>query len=451
MGATALVACDDSESTPEPTEVRQGVSQNLASTLPEVKAAMESDANARVPTAELQRIADMLQPGSSTALRARFDEIQSKASADDLDAQRLSALLEKYLFNDANHQGDGIYPISAQLACAETYDPQTGEPGAILDLECKAQIERLQPKIKVRGDADKLDFTLIIGPSKSEPLGLTLSKTEIAVHFDLGETAEVVKDLMAAEGAPAPNVDVDGTVALGLKVLGPKHVEFRVEIEDKLELAFAPAGVSLSSAEAVRFSSDASKVFAWEVDAIAESVTSAIDVGTTKLHTPASGTEQPMIDLDLPGLSAAVTVAKGEPVKITGVSLGDRDLTIAANGVRAATVSLNADNGRSVDITVSETPTRETQMAFSTAFDLRMDVNQAALGDDGSEELYQVTRVLLDGTNPTLSSSGDVLRVTSGRLQVITDPVQFGVDAAAGQCVAESIQGGLEVVLCTQL
>lgn len=451
MGATALVACDDSEPTPAPTEVRQGVSQNLAATLPEVQAALDSDANARVPTSELQRIADMIQPGSSEALVSRFDAIQSKATGTELDAQRLSGLLEKYLFNDANHRGGGVYPVSAQLVCAETYDPTTGEPGATLDLECKAQLEKLQPKIKVRGDADKLDFTLLLGPSESSPLELTLSKTEIAVHFDLGETSQVVKDLMAAEGAPAPNVNVDGTLALGLKVLGPKHVELRVEIEDDLELAFAPAGVSLSSAEAVRFSSDSSKVFSWEVDAVAERVTAAIDVGTTKLHTPASGTDEPMIDLDLPGLSAAVTVAKGEPVKITGVSLGDRDLTVAANGVRAATVSLNADNGRSVDITVTETATRETQMVFSTAFDLRADINQSLLGNVDDEELYQVTRVLLDGTTPTLGSSGDLLRVSSGRLQVTTNPAQFGVDATAGQCVGESALGGLEVVLCTQL
>lgn len=450
MGATALVACGDSASTPEPTEVRQGVTQNLNATLPEVKAAMESDANGRVPTSELQRLADMLQPGQSEVLLARVEGLSNKVTAPELDAQKLSNLLEKHLFNDANHQGDGIYPINAQLVCAESYDPQTGEPSATLDLDCKAQVERLQPKVKVRGNADKLDFTFIIGPSKSEPLALTLAKTELALHVDLGETAEIVKDLMAQEGTTPPNVDVDGTIAVGLKVLGEKHVELRAEIEDDLKLAFAPAGVSLSSAEAVRFSSKASKVFAWEVDAVAEKVTASLDLGTTKLHTPASGTEEPMIDLDIPAIEAAVIVERDQPVKITGISLGDRDLTVEANGQRAATVSFNADHGRKVNVTVTETPTRETQMAFSTAFDLRMDVNQSALGEDDGD-LYQVKRVLIDGATPTIASSGDVLRVVSGSFAVTTDPVEFGVTAAAGQCVGESIQGGLEVVLCTQL
>lgn len=450
MGATALVACGDSASTPEPAEVRQGVTQNLNATLPEVKAAMESDANGRVPTSELQRLADMLQPGQSEVLLARVEGLSNKVTAPELDAQKLSNLLEKHLFNDANHQGDGIYPINAQLVCAESYDPQTGEPSATLDLDCKAQVERLQPKVKVRGDADKLDFTFIIGPSKSEPLALTLAKTELALHVDLGETAEIVKDLMAQEGTTPPNVDVDGTIAVGLKVLGEKHVELRAEIEDDLELAFAPAGVSLRSAEAVRFSSKASKVFAWKVDAVAEKVTASLDLGTTKLHTPASGTEEPMIDLDIPAIEAAVIVERDQPVKITGISLGDRDLTVEANGQRAATVSFNADHGRKVDVTVTETPTRETQMAFSTAFDLRMDVNQAALGEDDGD-LYQVKRVLIDGATPTIASSGEVLRVVSGSFAVTTDPVEFGVTATAGQCVGESIQGGLEVVLCTQL
>lgn len=448
MGASALVACGDSKPTPEPTEVRLGLAQSLNATLPEVKAAMESDANARVPTSELQRLADMLQPGQSQEVLARVDGLTNKVTSAELDADKLSNLLDNYLFNDANHQGGGVYPISARLACAESYDAETGEPSATLDPDCEAQIEQLQPKVRVRGDADKLDFTLILGPSKSEPLGLSLSKTEIAVHVDLGETAEIVKDLMAQGGTTPPNVDVDGTIAFGLTVLGPKHVEVRAEIEDALKLAFAPAGVSLSSADAVRFSSEASKVFAWEVDATAEKVSAALDLGTTKLHTPASGTDEPMIDLDIPAIEATVVVEKDQPVKINGVSLGDRDLTVAANGSRAATISLNADHGRKVDIAVTEPSAGETQMAFSTAFDLRMDVNQAALGED--PELFQIKRVLLDGATPTISSSGDVLRVVSGSFAVTTDPAQYSVTATAGQCLGESALGGLEVVLCTQ-
>lgn len=448
MGASALVACGDSKPTPEPTEVRLGLAQSLSATLPEVKAAMESDANARVPTSELQRLADMLQPGQSQEVLARVDGLTNKVTSAELDADKLSNLLDNYLFNDANHQGGGVYPISARLACAESYDAETGEPSATLDPDCEAQIEQLQPKVRVRGDAEKLDFTLILGPSKSEPLGLSLSKTEIAVHVDLGETAEIVKDLMAQGGTTPPNVDVDGTIAFGLTVLGPKHVEVRAEIEDALKLAFAPAGVSLSSADAVRFSSEASKVFAWEVDATAEKVSAALDLGTTKLHTPASGTDEPMIDLDIPAIEATVVVEKDQPVKINGVSLGDRDLTVAANGSRAATISLNADHGRKVDIAVTEPSAGETQMAFSTAFDLRMDVNQAALGED--PELFQIKRVLLDGATPTISSSGDVLRVVSGSFAMTTDPAQYSVTATAGQCLAESALGGLEVVLCTQ-
>jgi hypothetical protein len=441
----SLVACDDSEKTPEPATVRQGVSQNLAAVLPELQAALASDATARVPLDEAQKLFDLIQPGSGEAVLAKASHLNALAEGPSLDSDKLGPLLEKHLFSDANHRGDGVYPITAQLACATTYDPQTGEPGPILDADCQAQIEKLAPKIKVRGDANELSFSLLLGPSESAPLELTLSKTEVALHVDLGETDELIKDLAKASNEPAPNFRADGKVAVGLEVLGPKHVELRVEIEDAIDLAFAPAGVSLDSAEAIRFSSDASKIFAFEVDAVAEAVTAGINVGVTKLHTPAEDSD-PAIDLDLPGLSGALVVQKGQPVKINGISLGARDLTVKANGQLAATVSLNATNGRKVDITISENA-GEAQLVFAPAFDLKMDVNRSLLGDDG--EPYQVTRVLIDGTTPTLSSYNNLLRVSSGHLLITTDPAEFGVEANVNQCIGERLLGGLEVVPCS--
>lgn len=445
----SFVACGgDSDKTPEPATVRQGVSQNLSAILPELQAALDSDASARVPLDELQGMFDMIQPSSEESFLTGNESALAKAKAlfaETPSSDKLDGVLARHLFSDANHRGDGVYPITAQLACATTFDPQTGDPGPILDADCQAQIEKIQPKIKVRGDENNLSFFLLLGPSESEPFELSLSKTEIAFHFDLGETEELIKDLSKVYNEPAPNFRADGKVALAVEVLGPKHVEFRAEIEDSLDLAFAPAGVSLDSDEAVRFSSEKSKVLSFEIDAVAESVTAGVDVGVTKLHTPADGTEDRMIDLDLPGLSAALTVQKGQPVKINGISLGDRDLTIKADGVVAATASLNAEHNRKLDITVTEAA-GEAQFLFTPALDFRASVNHAALGE--TNDLYQVTRVLVDGTTPTLSTSAGLLRVTSGHLLITTDPAQFGVEANVNQCVGAALLGGLEIVPC---
>ncbi len=442
----SIVACSDEASTPQPAEVRQGVSENLNAVLPQVQAAMESDVTARVPTESVERMMEVIQPGSREALVAQATEMKAWAVDSALDADKLSNLLERHLFTDANHIKDGVYQVPASLVCAETFDAETGEPGPIIKADCAAALDRLDAKIRVRGDADDLSFTLLVGPSESEPLELKLSKTELSFHVDLGETSEVVGDLAAIYDAELPNLRVDGRVAMAFEVLGTRHVEMRFEIEDDLSLAFAAEGVSLDSAQAFRFSSDSSKLYAIEIDAVAESLTASVDVGETSLHTP-SDAEAPELELDLPGFAAAVTVERGKPVVINDVSLGDRDLTVTANGQRAATVSLNAEAGRQVDITVTEGASGEAQLAFSPSFDLRMDVNNVALGEEA--ELYQVKRVQLDGTNPTLSAQGDALRVVSGRLLVTTDPVQFGVEATTGQCVSKSLLGGLEISLCT--
>jgi hypothetical protein len=442
----SLVACGDEASTPEPSEVRQGVTQNLSAVLPEVQAAMESDVTARVPTASVERIMDLLQPGSSESLLAQATDAKAWVSGAALDGDKLGGVLERHMFTDANHLDDGVYLVPASLVCATTFDPQTGEPGPLVDQDCAAALDRVDAKIRVRGDKDELKFTLLVGPNESEPVELMLSKKELSFHLDLGETQEVVADLARLYGEELPNVRVDGRVAVALEVLGTKHVELRAEIEDDLELAFAAEGVALDSAQAFRFSSQASKVYAVEIDAVDERLTASVDVGATLLHTPASSGVAERL-LDLPGLSAAVTVERGEPVLLTDVSLGERDLTVTVDGQRAATVSLNAAAGRQVDITVTEGATDEVQLAFAPSFDLRMDVNDDLLGGDLA--LYQVTRVAVDGTNPTLSSRGDALRVVSGRLLVTTDPAQFGVEASIGQCVSKSLLGGLEVGPCT--
>jgi hypothetical protein len=446
LSASLATACDDGGETPEPSEVRQGVSQNLAAVMPHAQAALESDASARVPTDAIERLADLVRPGGSQTLVAQAAELKARVADPRTDAENLSKLLEKYLFNDANHLGDGVYPVTPQLVCSSEYDPQTGEPVGPLDADCEAALDRLDAKIRVRGDVDDLQFTLLLGPDESEPVQLDLSKTEIELHVDLGEAAEVVTDLAELYGEPLPNVSIDGRVAMGIEVLGDKHVEMFAEIEDEIDVRYAAEGVALDSAGAFRFSSAASKVFSVEIDAPAERLTAALDVGTTKLHTPVDDGD-PELDLDLPGLSAAITVERGLPVEITGVSLGDRDLTVTANGVRAATVSLNAENGREVDITVTEGSNGAAQLVFTPAFDLRMDVNATALGEE--EELYQVKRVLIDGATPTISTGGDALKVISGRFLVTTDPVEFGVEATAGQCVVPSALGGLEVGVCT--
>lgn len=444
----ALAACDDA---PAPSTVRQGLSDNLAAMLPEVVGALQSDASARVPLDSAEQVLDMFDGEADVITTlAATPLVRTLAETPELDHERLSGWLSRNVFSDANHQGDGVFALPAALFCSETVDPTTGDPAGAINAACAELVAKVAPKIKVRGDKSELEFSLLLGPSSNEPFALTLTKSSIKLAVDLGEGADTVAELADVFEGQAPNLRASGRVATSVAVQGEQKVTFQFAIEKAVSLAYAEQGVSLDSADAIRFSSAASPVYTISIDGVAQTLTGTLAVGETKMHTPADDLNaEPAIDLDLPGITGSLTVAPGEPVKITGIGLGGRTLTVDANGTRAMSLDLNPQHNRRFDVTVSEAAGKVT-FAVSPALDLRAQVDRAALGEVA--RTYEVTQVLLDGQSPALTLSASSLQVASGAFKVVTNPDTYGVEATAGQCLAETVVSGfttkLSVVDC---
>ncbi|MEZ4364474.1 MAG: hypothetical protein R3B48_30135 [Kofleriaceae bacterium] len=424
--AASLAACGDSP--PEPTEVRTGVSQSLAAIVPELESAAQSDTVGRIQLSEASRILDMVD---GTPAGGAISSLQALAAEPSMNADQLTNVLNKYLFTDANHAGDGVYPVPAILLCNTGYNPDTGELTPDPDPACGDMAAKVAFKIKVRGDATNLDFTLLIGPKSREPFSLSLSKTSVEFGVDLGETNLAIKDLAATLGTDAPNFSAEGRVTLGVNVTGPQHLVVTGSITKAVKLAMAAPGVALDSAEAFRFSSAAAEVFSFDLDGAAQRLIAGLGLGETTAHVPSSVDS---IDLVLGGLTGKVDVRPGAPVQLTGLGLGNRSLTIDTNGQRTLTLDVNANAGRKFDVTITET-TAGASFAVSPSLDLQMSVV------DTSTAPYEVTRVQLDGTTPTLTTEGDQLKVSSGHFAVTTNPAEYGVDATAGQCVQSGLTG----------
>lgn len=446
----ALAACDEA---PAPSTVRQGLSTNLAAMLPEVMGALQSDASARVPLDSAEQVLDMFDGEADVITTlAATPLVRTLADASELEHERLAGWLGRNVFSDANHKGDGVYALPAALFCSETTDPTTGDPAGAINAGCADLVAKVAPKIKVRGDQSELEFSLLLGPSENEPFFLTLTKRSLKLAVDLGEGADAVAELADVLEGQAPNLRASGRIASSVAVQGEQKVTFQFTIEKPVALAFAEQGVSLDSPAAVRFSSAAAPVYTISIDGKAQTLTGALAVGETKLHTPADDIDgEPAIDLDLPGMTGSLTIAPGEPVKITGIGLGGRTLTVDANGARAMSLDLNPQHNRRFDVTVSEAAGKVT-FAVSPAMDLRAQVNRAALGE--AARTYEVTQVLLDGQSPALTLSASSLQVASGSFKVVTNPTTYGVEATAGQCLAETVVSGfttkLSVVACPQ-
>jgi hypothetical protein len=407
--------------------------------LPEVVGALQSEGATRVPLDSASDMLDMFDGESDVLATLRESPVAKKVSlVGELDTTELTDWLTRNVFSDANHEGDGVYRLPPTLFCPMGFDPVTGAPTGTVEAECADLVTRIKPRIRARGDASELEFSLLIGPSSNEPFFLTLTKKSMKLAVDLGEGADAVAELSGILGEQAPNLRASGRVSSSVAVQGPKHVVFAASVEKAMSLAFADQGVALDSADAFRLSSAAAQVYTVTIDGGKSTLSAAVALGETKVHTPSTDLDEPKMDLDLPGLTGTVTVTPGQPVKFTGIGLGNRTMTVDSNGVRALSVDLNPQHNRRFDVTVTEEADKVT-FAVSPAIDLRVQIDRAKLQEPVRP--FEVTQFLLDGTNPTLELRATSLKLSSGHLRVTTNPAEYGVEANAGQCLGETAVG----------
>lgn len=428
-----LVACSDP---PPPSEVRSRITDDLGYILEQTAAAADGT------TADMPGLAsfDFLST-SLGGVVSSGDSIDGGGSlfapmrrglvdGEDIDTQAIVDQLNMTIFTDANHVGDGVYDIPADLACTTVVIDGLGNETESLDPDCVQQWNEIDLRIRVEEDGDALVFAFQVGSHHDEPLSISLTTNSLAVSIDLDAAEAATEALAGAFGEQAPNARLSGRVTGKLTVLGAAHIDVDLTIDRALAIAFADDGIDLDGADAFRFTSAASHVVSVELDGAAGLGDFALDVGATTAHVP---DESGAMDLDLGGISAAMSLAAGQPLQVTNISLGESTTTIARNGVQAIAIDLNPDDGRAFSASVTGDGLGNETLSVSPKLDLRMTVNHAALGE--TAPLYDVTRVLLDGELTSSETSGAVL-VSSGTFSITTNPAQYGFSATAGQCVS---------------
>ena len=373
------------------------------------------------------------------------------ADGDPTDGQAVADELNTRLFTEANYEGDGVYRVPPDLIC-ET-DPETGAS----DPACTSQVAEVRVRAVLAG-ADGVDFTLVLGAERAEPLTLALRPSAVTVEVDLGELARAATELGAVAGESAGiAVAMDGRVSARLEVVGTAHVAVSVAIDQPVHVAFADAGADPEGPDGFRIdSAEARPLIRFELDGAAAAGSLQIGLGSTQVHAPDADTGR-AIDVDLPGISATASVRAGEPLRVTGIGLGDRTTTLSVNGQTAMTIDLNRDRGRRFDATITGDALDST-FAVSPAFEVRVSTDHAVLGDAAPR--FDVTRVALDGASApalrsmTLSDGYTTqLQVAAGRLTLETAPTEYGAIIDAPSCVGEELRsdasGSYSVMVAT--
>lgn len=124
-------------------------------------------------------------------------------------------------------------------------------------------------------------------------------------------------------------------------------------------------------------------------------------------------------------------------MRLTNLSLGQTTTTMSAGGQLASSIDLNPADGRTLSATITGDASGTT-IAVSPKLDLRLFTDRAVTGDTTTR--YDLTRVLLDGTNPTVTASttSAQLVVIAGHLAIETNPSTYGLAVDAGSCFAST-------------
>ena len=411
-----LIACGGDA--PAPSEVRSRIASDLGHVLTEANAATTGTTDALPGIAALAMVERAIghTDGTLVAKLAPHASLTGDGTTSGFDPDAIIMQLNMTLFTDANHQGDGIYKVPASLVCAD-------------DVDCATQFAKADLRIRVEENDDALRFAIQVDADHDEPLSIALTHDSLALTVALDDADRALTALSTAFGGEAPNARLAGEVTAKLEILGAAHLRASLAIDQAVEIAFADQGADLDGPDAFRASSAAAQVGSIELDGTAGVGAFALGLGATTVHAP--GTDG--FDLDLPGATLAATLANGQPLQLTNISLGDRTTTLSKSGAQAIAIDLNPNDGRALDATITaDAATGLETLSVSPRLDLRMAVDHAVLGD--AQPVYDVTRVLLDGSLRGGQAS-DRIEVASGTFAISTTPASYGFSATAGQCV----------------
>ncbi|MBL4637524.1 MAG: hypothetical protein JKY56_26950 [Kofleriaceae bacterium] len=476
--ATGMIACDDSDKA-GPSEVQSKIQSNLPGLLDSTIGAadfLEHSQQLVALGSSVDAITAITAPIFGTAAQTD-DPVPFFAHADDeaedgdeINSQEITQMLVEQLFNDANYQGDGNYAIPASLVCASDIEPGLpgdGLPGdglpedPVLDPDCVSNLAAIQPLIHVESAGDGLDFDLLIGPDKDNPLSLELRTGRLSVVADLAAAKRSAEHISSVTNDPLdlPQT-IEGVVAATIELHGTKDVSLSLAIRSDIAISGDIEG------EAVSFSLEATDpLLSLRVDEIAQEVTALVDLKRTQLSIPlhlfagdsvddqqgdqALTPDNRRLDIDWKGYSTTLSLSEAaQSFALTNIGLGDGQSTLKLDGQTFFALEMNADSGHAFDLDIAEVAGALPIVAISPELDLELFLDMRIVAEEGDEEvpasLAGETYVLeIDGAAPSIQSietSPDegAIKVVTGEMRLSSSSATGDIQVIAGQCLVGS-------------
>lgn len=398
----------------------------------------------------------------------------------------LMKTLREKIFTEENLEsesdGAATYRLGPKALCGSSGDsaspgtssggpapaPQTqGDSG--LDPDCVDLVNRLEVRLRLSSaGSDNVDVALLLTPDKRNPATLELYADHVGVVANLGE----IKGTLDALGEDTGSlVSLAGKLEFELKRNAELDYSFLASVledvkigerQDSGETMLIGVGKSIPTVEV-------------RLDGNARTVTGTLDVGPITVSGPLNGFRdlfdpeeydanglpiprpvyQGTVDGLLAGIEAGVTL-DGSKDKLTldHLGLGDQTSTLKVDQNVIAALDVNPNAGRHFDLSL-EKQDNGTLATFMPTLDVSVLLKFAPL----MAQIQNISPALLDnalhfwfdGTNPSIQTGNDQLRIVNGTLHYtdMYDPTH-DLTATAGSCVTTDADTstGLAVMTC---
>lgn len=463
LGATALIGCgDDDGPALQPVEhqtANQALDANIQVAADDLTHALEylrSDAKFGIATA-----IDGLEQGGQACISTidpddgsvteDCEPMNSPTAEERLGegADELAEALNRRVFTETNIEEETdtkiTYLIGGESICADDDTTQESTDN------CVANVNALQLRLAVTSPASgDIDIDVLVGEPRYNPLDIELHRSKIAAELDLGEllpTLELIGDISNAPLQDLPTL-MQGRVRAELSHASDQAAA-RIDIQEKILVTGNDWSISAAAAApAARIGLNTST----------ETLNALLNLKPVEIQAPFTRTEvawdsnsgaetQTTTNFDilaqLAGASFDLEYKIGEDhVEIDNIGLGDAKSSLDIDANRVMEVDLNADDGRSLDVSIDAVGDNGADVTLSPGFDLELMLKFAAVQNklDNLNDwmLDDVLRVALTGaTAPKMRVQNGNFEILNGTLSMSSTAADIDVEVSAGQCLLQ--------------
>lgn len=430
------------------------------------------DQNDDVTTEDLAEVRSDLHEALDDLMRSLREEVFIDENLESDDGKTVVYKLGPKLLCGSVDESDSPpsagSPVSADTATTTTDDTAIGEPTGdtiggqpAYDQDCLAELEKWKPRVQlVSPRAGDIDLSLLLTDERISPITFNLYQQKLGVTVDLAKVETASKrvgshldgvtglagvysaslvqngsldytlDLSVTDMIRAILGDEPNTVSISLAP-SPKALTLNVNgntgrISGRLDLSrFALLG-PLSS-------------FMSEEDDSAP--TNSTDASSTPVASPSyHGT----IEGALAGIAGNfVHEQASDSLSLTNVGFGVEPSTLKFEQTTLLSIDLNAGSGRIFDLYIDGSSDMGPSLQFSPGLDADVLLGFAALADQVQDiEQFLMNdrlKISLKGNRPSLRIEEEQLRVTSGSLELTSEPYpEYHRLVDAGMCLVDA-------------